>query len=332
MCRRRVRWWESNCRRPPKPSSWKELANWSPSGGSGVGAIVVTAFALTSPDVVNWGSFDSFFNNCLLRRPPRFFSANQFGTVRTDWAGLFDHRQDPRYVTATRYFSRDVGLDTEASPVPPADRSPTDRSPADWHQDGCDGSKVGGMAAWNDNSGASMAAHDALREAAGISIPEARFVLMVLVIYLVILVPVNWGVCRMLGRVEWAWVAAPLIALIGAIAVIRLAQLDIGFVRSRTELAVLELQGGYPRAHLTRYLALYSSLSSAYELQFDDPLAIARPFPPTTYPDQPWPVTCRRDRDVRMSGFQVDSNTTGFVHAEQIYDLGGGIAVGGRRT
>jgi hypothetical protein len=111
--------------------------------------------------------------------------------------------------------------------------------------------------------------------------------------------------------------------------VIRLAQLDIGFVRSRTEIAVLEMQGGYPRAHLTRYTAFYSSLSSNYTLRFADASAISRPFPPTASPDRPWPVTCRRDRDVELSGFKVASNSTGFVHSEQMFEPGGAIRLVG---
>ena len=126
---------------------------------------------------------------------------------------------------------------------------------------------------------ASKAARQILTEAAGIEIPRADFVVKVLAIYLLVLVPLNWFVFWLIGTVEWAWIAAPLIALVGAAAVIRLAQLDIGFARSRTEVAVLEVQGGYERAHLTRYTALYTSLSSSYTLAFDEPSALAVPFP-----------------------------------------------------
>ena len=122
-----------------------------------------------------------------------------------------------------------------------------------------------------------------------------------------------------------------MIAVLGAIAVIRLAQLDIGFVRSRTEIAVLEAHGGYPRAHLTRYTAFYSSLSSNYQLRFDDTSAFARPFPPTEGPDRVSPVTFRRDKDVQLSGFQVRSNSTGFVHSEQMLPLGGAVSLVGDR-
>ncbi len=127
------------------------------------------------------------------------------------------------------------------------------------------------MAAWNDRSGAATAARGALRDAAGISVPRGEFVLQVLAIYLLVLAPVNWGIFRLIGRVEWAWLAAPLIAVAGAFAVIRLAQLDIGFASSLTEVAVAEVQADYPRAHVTRYTALYTSLSTKYKVSFEDP-------------------------------------------------------------
>lgn len=185
-----------------------------------------------------------------------------------------------------------------------------------------------GVAAWNDQGAASKAAGEILTDAAGIDIPTAGFVAKVLAIYLLVLVPLNWLVFWLIGKVEWAWIAAPLIALIGAGAVIRLAQLDIGFARSRTEVAVLEVQGGYERAHLTRYTALYSSLSSSYSLAFEDPNAVAAPFPAkmldesllsiTQYTD----VAFRRGAETSLSGVQVSSNSTGMVHSEQMLNLG----------
>jgi hypothetical protein len=92
---------------------------------------------------------------------------------------------------------------------------------------------------------------------------------------------------------------------------------------------VLELHAGHPQAHLTRYTALYSSLSTGYELQFDDPSALARPFLPTPSPDRLWPMTFQRDEGVHVSGFQVDSSSTGFIHSEQMWDPGGTLQLVG---
>ena len=190
------------------------------------------------------------------------------------------------------------------------------------------------MAAWNDFNDVAKSARETLVRAARIEIPNRAFVIWVMAVYLIVLVPVNWMIFRGLGRVEWAWVAAPLIAIICTGTVIRLAQLDIGFVRLQTELAVAELQGDHPRAHVARYNALYTSLTTYYNLQSDDPGAAILPFPtlgqratPGLLGPQISKLTCRRGDQVTLSGFPVNSNSTGLVHSEEMLDLGGGISL-----
>ncbi len=281
----------------------------------GRGRIVVTGFSLSDRQIVNWGSYDSFFNACLLRRPRRTFRlSGQTQLAEADWT---DHpgetnQLDARFVTGLRYFARDV---------PSADLR-REMAVADSGQDE--------VAGWNDRSGAADAARQSLKDAAGISVPQAGFVFRVLAVYLLVLAPVNWAVFRAIGRVEWAWVAAPVIAIIGAIAVVRLAQLDIGFARSRTEIATLEMHSGYGRGHLTRYTALYTSLSTPYDLFFDNDSAQALPFPHTVpyrrgIHESINTVHFRRDKQISLSGLQVTSNSTGLVHSEQMQNLGGSI-------
>lgn len=321
----------------------------------GSGRIVVTAFSLTDRAIIRWTSYDSFFNACILRRPRRQFSFDQL-MVDTVWADYHPRLvDDARLTTTLRYFTRDVGhFASEVKRVESTDDqsaaaevdellaftsdAPSDerviipdeaRNPPgdDWHFRGYPYAKQG-MAAWNDQSGASDASREALRVAAGISIPRGDFVLKVLAIYLIVLAPVNWAVFRMIGRVECAWVAAPILAIIGAIVVIRLAQLDIGFARSVTEVAVAEIQGEHPRAHVTRYTAMYTSLASSYDLVFDDEVSLASPFGADTaftlgIHDSTYTVSLRRDRNLKLSGFQVASNDVASVHTEQMADIGG---------
>lgn len=252
-------------------------------------------------------------------------------------------------VNRDRFLSADEGADLHLSADVNRDRRvsrnewaqhyitavPVDAAHA-WRFAGYTKQPRAGVGGWNDASGPSEESRAALREAAGISIPNANFVLRTLAVYLLVLVPVNWAFFRLIGRVEWAWIAAPLIAIAGAIAVVRFAQLDIGFVRSRTEIAVLEIQGGYHRAHLTRYTALYTSLSTAYQLQFDNVQAVAQPFPADLSEDpageKPILVTFQRDRQAAMSGFQVSSSSTGFVHSEEMFDLNGALRLEGDDT
>ena len=304
----------------------------------GAGRIVMTAFPLATKNVINWKSFDNFFNNVLLRRPARQFVATERGeNVQIFFSGTFaasHFRRDARLTTTQRYFTRDIGIGDPAS---------DDRFGGYVERTGkgdefaISGNSRGGagVAGWNDRSGAALASRQALKDAAGISIPKAEFVLRILGIYLVVLVPMNWIVFRIIGRVEWAWVAAPLIAIIGAFAVVRLAQLDIGFVRSRNEVAILELQHGYSRAHLTRYSAFYTSLSTTYDLEFEDPSAVAQPFAASDRQAERKQntdlktVNYRRDQNIALRDFQVQSNTTEMIHSEQMFDVGGAFVLEG---
>ncbi|RCS41140.1 hypothetical protein DTL42_21435 [Bremerella cremea] len=183
-----------------------------------------------------------------------------------------------------------------------------------------------GVAGWNDKSGISAAARECLRDAAGISIPNGNFVLRVTAGYLLVLVPLNWLVFWLIGRVEWAWIAAPVIAIFGALFVIKLAELDIGFARSRTEIAFMEVQPNYHRAHLTRFTSLYTSLSTSYDMLFTESTAVALPFGRSQDSQSNQArrfnsgfseVQYRQEgNDIKLSGLQVASNSSTMVHSE----------------
>ena len=128
-----------------------------------------------------------------------------------------------------------------------------------------------------------------------------------------------------------AWIAAPLIALAGTWVVVRQAQLDIGFVRAETEIAVLELQPNYPRGHLTRFTGLYTSLSTTYELAYDSSSALAAPYPAgELLPGQALVDVAFSQRDkVRLSNLEVNSASTRMVHSEEMtLASGGSILIG----
>jgi hypothetical protein len=183
-----------------------------------------------------------------------------------------------------------------------------------------------GVGGWNDYSAVSTVARGVLREAAGISVPNRSFVLWMVGLYLLVIVPINWLVFRLAGRVELAWLAVPVLAIGWGVAVVWLAQLDIGFARAETEVGVLEAQNGYSRAHLTRYMALYTSLSTTYDVHFEDPSALAQPLAR----DRQRPigqgrttVSLRSAADQQLTDFVVSSNSTEMVHSEQMVDLDG---------
>ena len=302
----------------------------------GRGRIVVTAFRLSEPDLTSWPSFDSFFNACLLGRPSRRFDPDTPG-FKFVGKGEFT-TLDPNIITGVRYLTRDEHEPAipQASQTPANELAAVDPNGAPFQidpfgmpLDQIDGLKADpGTAAWNDFSWISTNARQTLQAAAGISVPKRQFVLKMIGLYLLVIVPINWLVFRLAGRVEWAWVAVPLIAVVWGVLVVWLAQLDIGFARAQIEVDVLEVQPGYARGHLTRYTALYSSLSSDYDLRFDDPSAVALPFSTdrqrlSGQSSSGVTLTSVGERD--LAGYPVSSNSTGMIHGEQMYDLGGAV-------
>ncbi len=325
---------------PTKPLSGVELklhpqAQFIPGSGDlfaeryvGRGRVVVSAISLSGNELTNWPCFDEAFNAMLLRRPQREFFGDPDGKLKdlqVEWVDGSARRLDAARICQLRYLSRDTGVtfaeygaDVRAqdvtfdlSEMPPAGT---------------------GVAAWRDFNPVANTARATLQEAARIEIPNRDFVVWIVAAYLIVLVPANWIIFRTINRVEWAWAAAPIISVVCTGVVIRMAQLDIGFARSQTEVGILELQGNYARGHLTRYNALYTSLTTSYRFQFDEPGGLVQPFPEVASPDD-YRETSRRSllyhnaKHPHLNGFSVDSNTVGMVHSEEMVNLGGGLTL-----
>lgn len=283
---------------------------------AGRGQVVLTRFDLTSDWLRGWRSRDSFVNAALLGRPGRSYSTVG-NTVQQQYHAVPGGEiNDIAFNTGVRLLARDGRLLGD--------------SPLEFvvHP-------TQGMAGWRDDSDAATLAVQTLRAESGVEIPPRRFVLQALAAYLFVLVPLNYLLFRLLGRLEWAWIAVPAIGLIGAGWIARGAQLDIGFARSRTEIALVELHAGYPRGHVTRFTSLYNSLSRKYDMVFDSPDAVAAPLgilgQTPLADDQRDPVTLRygyADGPI-LAGVQVASNRTQIFHAEQVVDFGGSVELQG---
>jgi hypothetical protein len=311
----------------------------------GRGRIVVSAFRLSDRSLTTWPGLDEFYNAFLLRHPPRtFLDVQEDNQLRAVWSDTHKAKNwDAAEITNLRFFARDEGVSlADYAPDRPKPRPTAENAdpyagfrmsstPEPMDLNASTTISAPGIAAWNDFSPAAREARKSLNTAARIEVPKRSFVVTLLAIYLGVLVPLNWSIFRAIGRVEWAWAAAPIVAVLCTVAVIRLAQLDIGFVRSRNEIAVLEIQSGYSRAHLTRYNALYTSLSTPYDFTFDDGGAAALPFPTVAEPDKFTMVSGQERHAIRyVTGEQavlqdvpVSSNSTMLMHSEETFDLGG---------
>jgi hypothetical protein len=292
----------------------------------GLGNICMSRFDLTASWLVKWDSVQSLYNNVFMQRPPRHYSDhngslllgfNDFPEAKTKDAGI---------ATRLRIFARDANItrNREQDVTPTAPAMPSN-SWLDFRAQYVPGTGIG---AWSDHSDAAELALGQLREQAGISIPDIRFVSKSLLIYLLIVVPLNYLVFRLLGHVEWAWIAVPIIGLVGAAWIAREAQLDIGFARSQTEFNVLEIQPPYARGHLSRFVGIYNSLSTTYDFRFLSRDSVAAPVGVLDLNSKAAAATFRHSFEpsqVSLYGINVPSNQTTAIHAEQMIDLAGTV-------
>ncbi|MBX7167358.1 MAG: hypothetical protein K1X74_13590 [Pirellulales bacterium] len=300
---------------------------------AGRGRVVAVAFSLGQRALTAWPDFDQFLSAAVLGRPPRSFEyVEESEAVVTNWYpddawreewGIHSQRLGPRsalVASNVRLLTRDA-----FGPIGSMNLQFFSEVGAGLPQHAAMQSPGG----WSDDSAAAVAARDVLLRASGLDLPSARFVLATLAAYTIVLVPLNWAVFRALRRVEWAWLAVPIITLAAAAAVVRLAQLNIGFARSLAELDIVELQPDHPRAHVTRFAALYTSLATRYSAQFADRSAVVLPFsarsaasPSRGAHSSAW---IRRSPEAELEGFYVASNSLGLLHSEQFWDAGGAL-------
>ena len=296
----------------------------------GRGRVVQSRFDLLSDWIVNWESYQSFFNGVILARPSREHVLNE-GRRTQRHIGTQQTAGAPWMNTRLRIASRDAILrhslgseetnlgDNENVAKKQRRQLPLTRI-----------HPISGIGGWNDQSDSVVVSRKVLRDESGIEIPSSDLVVRSLGYYLSILVVLNFVVFRLVGRLEYAWLAVPAIAIIGAIWVARVARLDIGFARSQMEIAILETHPDHHRGHLSRVVSIYNSLSSTYSLQFNTRDAAASPFASDRLNSLPSLVFETDFADgPALRGLTVGSNQTRFVRAEQIVELDGEIYVDG---
>ncbi|QDT00308.1 hypothetical protein [Adhaeretor mobilis] len=300
----------------------------------GLGSVVCSSLQLDERDFINWPGYDGFLNGALLARPARVFDLEPSvgSDLRSTWANYGERRLDAYFTTGMRWFARDMGTQAGVTMEDQPDQSGgwSNYPPGSPERMKSVAERPGGLGSWNDFSPVSSAARESLRVAAGVRVPGSGFVVACLAVYLFVLVPLNWMVFHALGRVEWAWIAAPVIAVAGALVIVQQANLDIGFVRAQTEIGFLELHNDYPRAHLSRYSALYASLSTTYDVEFDDLSAVSKPFPDNDSYELPYGnsrelLSFEKLDKTRLKGLAITSSSTKFVHSEEMLTLGEGI-------
>jgi hypothetical protein len=265
----------------------------------GRGRILMLALSPLDPAVAAWPGLDTFVRRVVMRRPEE----ERLGL--TVWNGRQHEAPAVNLLPAgalswVRYLSRDIGAvlargPQRPPPVPPVPPIPPGGAAipkvaiagsstalpdeldiaeeyTSWNADTP-------VAEWIDSSLLPRMCRDALEKASGIKIPNAGFVLKVLLAYIIVLVPLNWLAFRyIIRRRELAWVTVPLLAFGFAVGVERAAAYDMGYNSACDEIDILETFGAYPRAHVSRFASLYSNGRTRYTISYpNNPTAVALP-------------------------------------------------------
>lgn len=289
----------------------------------GQGRVVMTTFPLTDASFLRWPSYSSLIHNAILRKPHRTPSLGD--EASTQFADLLQGTErNPLHSTRLRLWARDLDPSIARTEGDVANAT-LDHSEAKFPAN-----KTSSLGAWNPDSSIVEQATNCLRESSGITVPQVGTILKLLTGYLVVLVPVNWLVFRLLGRVEWAWIAAPVIALTGAAVVARSVQLDVGFSRSQTSFGFLECHNDHPRGMLSNFYALYTSLSTNYEAVYKQGDGLVTPvsrfnLPGLAKTNQALEFWSADDRGSGLHRFLVLSNSTGMLQSEEMVDLSGSL-------
>lgn len=247
----------------------------------GHGRVVMAAFSLYQPDLVlNWKeAYDTFWRQRLFKieetKPNVSYQIGQNGRTYV--------RLPARKLSRLRLLSRDFGAGTyRQRPVVQGKTNPEDEIGGVSLVQVSDSRELldekESVAEWRDTTPVPNAARQTLLAATGIKIPPPDFVLAAAISYLVVLVPLNWLVCRFgFRRPELAWLSAPVIILAFSVGIVRFARVNVGYDSTSHEIDVVEMFVGYPRAHVSRFTCVYSGSRGRYQLRYDDAAALALP-------------------------------------------------------
>ncbi len=278
----------------------------------GRGRVLMIALNPNDKALLNWPGQDTMIRRVLLRRPEE-----NYGTGKD--RRVYDFLPGPR-LTWVRLLARDFN-----AKAPPEGDSADPSSP----------NKLDPVGAWLDTSPESLPvlARESLEKASGITIPGSKFVLKVILGYLIALVPLNWAICKfILRKREWAWIAVPVLALGFAISVERAAAYDMGFDSDVSEIDVLEIQGGHPRGYLSRFASVYSTGRDRYAITYpNDPSALALPLNTghSLRGEESAMSNFDSTPDPSLNGFQVQPRSLAMFRAEAMVSLPGGITLSG---
>lgn len=308
----------------------------------GRGRILMLGLSPTDPALASWPGLDTFVRRVVLRRPEEPRVASAFIDSQGFHPPVFRPLSGPS-LSWYRLLGRDLGasdrrpplyheLEQANRPVATVATKPAlpgfAQNASGTEEEELDRPSLP-VAEWLDSSGLPAMSRKMLEDASGIKIPSSSFVLKVILAYLVALVPLNWLICRyVLGRREWAWLIIPALALGFAVVVERAAAYDVGYNNACDEIDVMEVHGGYARAHVSRFASYYSSgrvrMTASYP---DDATALALPMDTGHFlrGEDVSTAAWRSSPVPTLEGYQIQPRSLAMFRAEQMANLSGTV-------
>ncbi len=150
-----------------------------------------------------------------------------------------------------------------------------------------------------------------------LSLPPVSLFCGFVVVYMIVLGPVNYYVVRALKRRELAWVSAPLLAVGFMLGAFLIGTLMRGSEPVINRLALVQVWPTADRARVTGILGLYAPQRAAYEVKADQGLLLHPPLDDRPYrPDDPSAWTLSSDVDTQRARVDMDVSEVKTLSAE----------------
>lgn len=104
-------------------------------------------------------------------------------------------------------------------------------------------------------------------------LPSTSFIAMYLGLYILLVVPVNYWIFRLIGRLEWAWFTVPVWAVAFAYGAYYIGALRQQGHVAVNEISVVETRPSSGVGAATTYCSIYSPVRKWYTIQFGNPPA-----------------------------------------------------------
>lgn len=279
---------------PVKSSSLVGTGDWVPTQEGllaertlGRGRVLATTFDLNHQDIRNWDAAGNWFHTVVMRLPPR------------RWDMLQGH------------YTEGPGHDLPLGALRLSAITYRPNEPL--------------ALAGHDNDIATALARPYVQTETKIKTPSRSAVLRMMLSYVGVIVIGNYVLFRIVDRVQWAWIALPVLALGGVVYFIRALQLEIGFNRSQQGIGILQVYGDHPRGHLSQFTSVYSSLSESVDAVLPPDRGFVRLSSIAVVPDAPLEYRYANREGEGLIAFPLRSQTAALIHSEEIVDLGGAI-------